>query len=634
MLLRVDLTKEEICTEELDDSVLRKFLGGSGLAAKILWDETTADTDPLSEENVLIFAVGPMTGTAVPSSSRLVSAAVSPQTNIWGEAHAGGSCGAALGRTGYMAVVVAGRASRPVYLWVRDNEAQIVDAGHLWGTDTYEVYDLLLRETDSKACVAAIGPAGENLVRFASIMCDGPAAHALARSGMGAVMGSKNLKALVISGTGRPAVYDDKKLKASINRFYPKLHKREPGEEILYFKKRASILDERAPVKNHLFGEMQSFAEMQRDVVKPAFEAAEYHFCSHCRSGCIMPAEINGKRLNHGESMFPIGSNCLIDDFEALNEAFEICNRSGLDTITFGDTIAFAMELFEKGIITREDTEGIELTWGNGKAMLQTLQNIIDDKGIGKLLRLGVKRAAEEIGGLAPEYAMHVKGLEFSLHDPRAWNHYALQTATANRGADHQDGEIGLYEAGLCPGGQPPAYGYTHIDDENARKAYDNPFAVEGVGKLVAWSQNFTNLIDSLVTCSFIGFPGIWINQPVEEFGGVQPEHIAEWLSHITGLSFDMDEVMLIGERIFNLKRLFNIRRGISGKDDTLPRRMLIHKRGGKGRAADNLPPLGRMLNEYYSYRSWSEEGIPTMEKLSELGLQSIKSLKQLNGYR
>lgn len=624
-LLRVDLTKEKISTEELDNSVVRKFLGGSGLAAKTLWDETKADTGPLSEENVLIFAVGPMSATAVPSSSRLVVAAISPQTNIWGEAHAGGSCGAALGRTGYMAIVVTGRASRPVYLWVRDSEAKIVDASHLWGKDTYEVHNLLLKETDEKACVAAIGPAGENQVRYASIICDGPSAHAAARSGLGAVMGSKNLKAMVASGTSVPQVYDDKKLRESINRIYPKLRKLGPGEEIPYFKKRASILDERAPVKNHQLGEMPSFAEMQRTVVKPAFQAAEYHFCSHCRSGCIMPAEINGKRLNHGESMFPIGSNCLIDDFKALNKAFEICNRSGLDTISLGDTIAFAMELFEKGIITREDTEGVELTWGNGEAMLQILQKIIDGEGIGKVLGLGVKRAAEEIGGLASEYALHVKGMEFSLHDPRAWNHFALQMATANRGADHQDGEIGIYEQGLVPGGQPPAYGYTHLDDENAKKAYDNPFAVEGVGKLVAWSQNFTNLIDALVTCSFIGFPGIWINQPVEEFAGVQPEHIAEWLSHLTGDDFDTEEVMTIGERIFNLKRLFNIRRGISGKDDTLPRRLLIHKRGGKGAAADNLPPLGRMLNEYYLYRGWSEDGIPTREKLSQLGLESMK---------
>jgi aldehyde:ferredoxin oxidoreductase len=619
-ILRVNLTERKMSTEVLDEGLIRKFLGGAGLAAKILWDETKADTDPLSDENVLVFGCGPVTATPVPSSSRLTIAALSPLTNIWGEAHNGGTAAAALRRTGYMAVVVTGKASEPVYIWVRDGGAKIVDANHVWGKGTLEADAILRKETDDKAAVATIGPAGEKLVRFATVMTDGPLGHCGGRCGMGAVMGSKNLKAIVASGTGKPPIYDAEKLRESISKNFPKLRRLKPGDNDIRLIRGYLWGDERASVKNFRLGGLEGFASKLGKHWED-YKDAEPHFCPHCRNGCSLTSMAGGKRLNHAECTVPMGSNCLIDNMEALDQAFEMCNNYGLDTISTGDIIAFAMELYEKGIITKKDTGGIELTWGNHNAMLQILPQIVDGEGFGKLLRLGSRRAAAEIGGIAAEYTMQVKGLEISLHDPRSWNHMALQNATGNRGADHMSGFIGLYTQSLLPGYQPHAYAFTHLEDEKVKEAYDNRFAVEGVGKTVAWSQDFTTLLDSLVVCQFVGYPTGWVLMPVEPFAGVQPEHLAEWLGYVTGWDVSTEEIMRIGERVFNLKRLHNVRRGISRKDDTLPPRLLTQKRGGIGPGRDNIPPLGKMLNEYYPYRGWSEEGIPTKEKLTQLDL-------------
>jgi aldehyde:ferredoxin oxidoreductase len=620
-ILRVDLTDRKTNMEELDEGTVRKFLGGSGLSAKLLWEETKAHTEPLSEENILVFADGPVSGTPFPSSSRLTVAAISPLTNIMGEVHIGGTVGASLSRTGCMAIVVTGRASKPVYILVRDGEGRIADASHIWGRDTFETDAILKKETSGRASVATIGPAGENLVRYATVMADGPVAHTGGRCGLGAVMGSKNLKAVVFEGTTKPEIYDEEGLRKSIEKYFPKTRvlKQEEKDSKAARGYRERWVSERASIKNFQLGEFEGFAQKMEEL-EEKYRVGEPRFCPHCINGCKSIVMLDGKRLNHGECTMPMGSNCLISDLEALDQAFDICNRCGLDTISAGDAIAFAMELFEKGVITGEHTEGIELTWGNHEAMLQILQKIVKGEGFGKLLGLGVARAAAEIGGVAPEYAIHVKGLELSLHDPRSWNHYALQMATANRGGDHTDGFVGLYAQSI-PGFQPHAYGFTHLEDEKAREAYDKPFATEGVGKLVAWSQDFTAVLDSLVVCHWIGLPGIWVRKPTEPFGGVQPEHIAEWLDYVTGWEVDLRELMKIGERNFNLKRLFNVRRGISRKDDTLPQRLLTCKRGGSGPAAENLPHLGKMLNEYYLWRGWSEEGIPTKKKLAELAL-------------
>jgi aldehyde:ferredoxin oxidoreductase len=603
-ILWVNLADETTSITTVDGETMRKYLGGPGLAAKMIWDETSAATDPLSSENPLMFITGPLTGTRVPGSGHYSVAAVSPLTGIWGEAHSGGTWGYALRHTPYMGIGFRGRATSPVYLWIDGEQAKILDATHLWGKDTFETDELIRKETHQRASVAAIGQAGERLVRIAAIMTDGRAARAAARSGLGAVMGSKNLKAVVVRGTARPRVYDEQGLQKSV---------RENSPQTFLDVERAvgASINQMGPIKNWTRGEFEGFDEKLRE----ARSSGEPYHCAGCPVGCWARMR-HGERNLHGEHAGPMGSNLLIDNFDAIYEAFSICNRYGLDCISAGGVIGFAMELYDKGLITDRDTEGISLRWGNHEAMIEMLRKIGERKGFGELLGEGVRRAAERIGEGAREYAMHVKGLEPSMHDPRYQNATAIIDATANRGADHLDGLVARshYNRG---------YATPYLEDEEAREASLNLFAVAGTGKFAAWCQDFSNVLNAIGVC-------IWMAQdrsrrlPTKPFGGVQPPQFAEWLNCVTGWNMDLDELMKAGERLFNLKRVFNVRRGISRKDDVLPMRFCTLKRGGKSIAANNLPHLGAMLNEYYLHRGWSEEGIPSREKLSELELEEL----------
>lgn len=320
----------------------------------------------------------------------------------------------------------------------------------------------------------------------------------------------------------------------------------------------------------------------------------------HCGSGRIVKvttgtyAGVDGAGPEY-ETLALLGSNCLIDDLEGLCLANELCNRYGLDTISTGGVIAFGMEAYEKGLITREDTEGIELRWGKTEALIEMIKKIAQKKGFGEILGRGVKGASEKLGKNSIEFAMHVKGLDLPAHDPRAYNAGAVGYATSSRGACHLAGLSHTFERTL----KAPEIGIPEPVDR---------FQVEGKGITAAKSQNLIGMMDSLKLCKFILFGGITITD------------MLKWYHLVTGGEMTVDDFMNTGERIFNLKRLYNVRRGISRKDDSLPFRSLTFKRIGKG-LTPNLPPLGQMLSEYYEYRGWSEEGIPTAEKLKELGL-------------
>ncbi|MBI2910102.1 MAG: aldehyde ferredoxin oxidoreductase family protein [Chloroflexi bacterium] len=610
-ILQVDLSSETIGSYELDDGLMRKFVGGAGLAAKILYDETDANTQPLSADNPLIFMVGPLTGTPVPSANRYTVAAISPATGIYGEAHAGGDWAGALSRTGYLGMVIKGAASGPVYLDISDNGARIVDASHLWGEDTYKVAEILKAQLGQRTAVATIGIAGERLVNIAAIMSDGPHARAAGRTGMGAVMGIKKLKAVALSGTGKPEIHDQTCLKESIKRLFPSTEEDPARKRSRIMQNYLHITDARAGIKNFTLGGWPGFGEKMAPTM---LEAEESRPCEGCRTSCVVSQLTRGSRHYHAEAWCPMGANCLIDDVPALYEAFDLCNRYGLDCISAGDIVAFAMELYEKGLISQADTGGIELKWGNSQAMIEMVTRMGEREGFGELLGQGVKLAAERIGPRASEYAVHVKGMETSLHDPRCHNAWALQNATASRGGDHMEGATLWFEGYQTP----------YLKSEEAKAAVQNRVAIVGMAELTAWSQDFDNLLDSLGVCKFLYLPRVWLREVPEGYFGVQPPHFLEWLNCVTGWRMDKAEFMRVGERIFTLKRLFNVRRGMSRKDDTLPPRLLTRKRGGEGYAPDNLPPLGALLNFYYQYRGWSEEGIPTKEKLLELGLEDM----------
>lgn len=600
-ILRLDLSTGSIDFEYLDESVCRKYIGGVGLAANILWDETRPDTAPLSPDNELLFMTGPLTGTVMPKSSRYIVAGISPLTGIWGQAHAGGKFGDELRHAGIDGIVVKGQSDKPVYLWVHDGQAEVREAAHVWGKDTWEVSDILQRETDSRASVTCIGVAGEKVVKIAGIMNDGKEGRAAARCGLGALMGSKRLKAIVARGTLPLSFYDEVKFKEQAGKILSfcgnrKLEDRIAGDSHVF---KGFFEFGRVPVKNWSEG---SFKEGY--IYTDSMKDAEPLYCARCPNSCLESYKLkSGERHMVWESWGPLGTNCLIADAEVMQEAYSLCNRYGIDTISAGACIAFAMECFEKGLITRDDTDGLELTWGNQLALMELLRKIGEREGFGELLGEGVKKAAEQIGGTAPGYAMHVKGLEFPAHEPRSLASHALGYATGSIGAAHME-----------------TIGADHLENwmelDNPRTSPElgfpvpfNRFDTEGKGRLVARTQDYSCMMDSLTTCLYLSMSP-----------GIQPSDLPAALNSATGWDMTFDEFMRTGERIHNLKRMFCVKRGISGKDDLLPARILT-QRLTSGGTRGNIFNLGAMLNEYYAVRGWDSDGIPAKEKLIELGL-------------
>lgn len=613
-ILRVDLTTGKIEVESLDE-VARKYIGGSGLCAKILWDETTADTDPFSPENPMVFMTGPFSGTSVLFSSKVRVATISPLTGILGEALAGGHWGAELKHAGFEGIVVKGKARNPVYLWIKDGDVKLMNADHVWGKDTYATDEIIRKETDEKAVVLNIGMAGEKLVRIANVMSGGRDGPTASRCGMGAVMGSKKLKAIAVRGTLKVEVHDKEKLYESIHTILPKITDR--WREMQHKQSSLSVRELAHarwmhhsdhsgdyPIKNWRQGLLEGSTELD---IEARVKRGTPRYCPNCPTSCIEAGKIveadgkEGKRITW-EALAPLGPQCMIIDLKALDEAFALCQRFGLDCISTGGVISFAMECFEKGLITKNDTDGIDLSWGNAEAMVEMVRKIGNREGFGELLGEGVRIAAERIGGTAQEYAIHVKGLELPAHDPRAFNGVALEYATSNVGAHHHSASSYQVE-----GEEDPVQ---RIEVASWCPYSSAPFEVKDKEKMCAILQNLMCMMNSLPFCWFA----------VTYVANIYPSKLVQWLNYVTGWGIDLEEFMKTGERIFNLERMFNVRRGISRKDDTLPTRILTHK----NLPHKHLPPLGEMLGEYYSYRGWSEEGIPTKQKLEELGLEEL----------
>lgn len=601
--LRVDLTTGAVTRQDLPASFLRKYIGGVGFAARLLYDGTGAETDPLGSENPLIFAMGPLTGTRIPMTARHVVAARSPLTGLWGESDCGGAWGWELKAAGYDVLTVTGQSATPVYLWIDDDRVELRDASHLWGLDCYEIEARVRAETSARAQVGSIGPAGETQVLLASIMFDGSHGRAAGRCGLGAVMGSKRLKAIAVCGSQLVGVADDKTLQDSLRQTVPMVKKGTTrmhdygtvgGLETIH-----SLGD--LPIKNWRLGEWTEGARATSGPRLAETIGVGRYACKGCMVGCGREvriasgpyAGVDGAGPEY-ETTSAFGSLCLNDDLESISAANEVCNRLGLDTISSGAAIAFAMECREKGLIT--DAEGLDLSWGNGATVVELCRRMGRRQGrLGELLGQGVKRAAAALGGLAPEYAIHSKGLELPMHDPRAYFGMATSYATSARGGCHLSGLTHPFER------------VTRFAEAGFPEPPDR-FSVERKGELAAATQDLMCLYDSLKVCKFA------------VFGNLTATHMLTWLNAVTGWDMDLAEFLQAGERISNLKRLFNVRLGATRKDDTLPPRILTLKRGGVG-APDALPPLGRMLADYYRHRGWDEFGVPTAEKLAQLGL-------------
>ncbi len=600
----VDLSDRVVSKTEVSEQDLRQYFGGSGIGAKILMEELDGGTDPLEPSSPLLIIAGLLTGSIAPTACRTVLCGRSPLTGIWGESTAGGYWGAALKATGVDGLILRGRAESPVYLWITKGKLEIRDARHVWGLDTFETEKRLCLETDPRARVAAIGPAGEGLAKIASVIFEGKHSRAAGRCGFGALMGSKNLKALVVRGVGKLRGHDPEGLKLLVQEQLPKIKKGAAGLSRFGTPGGVEAVEAHGdlPISNWRGGSWPEGARATCGQTNLPKYFSGHYACFGCPIGCGKSIRIqNGSETlvdSHQpeyETVAGFGGNLLNSDFQTIALANEKCNRYGLDTISASAAAAFAMECLEKGLITARDTGGLELRWGDPEAILALVDWMGKNEGLGALLAQGTREAARVLGPLAHEFRTDVKGLEMAYHDPRAFTCMAANYATANRGACHLESLSYFLGRGI-----PLAdMGYMEPPD---------PHGVDGKAKITFDLQNYMSVYNPLGLCKFLFI------------GRVGPSTIARWVELVTGWEMDQQELLLVGERIFNLKRMYNLRLGITRKDDWLPSRFLVHPRP-QGRAKGVLPHLGRMLQEYYSLRGWSEEGIPGREKLEELGL-------------
>ena len=619
-ILRVDLTKKEVKIEELKRDWCKLYIGQSGFGARILWDELPPKIDPLSPENIIIASTGPLTGTLVPGSGSISYQFKSPLTGAWAETRSGGKFGAMLKFAGFDAIVITGKAEKPVYLWVHDGTCEIRDAKHLWGRTVHETTDILLHEVgEPEASVVTIGPAGEKLVKFAAIMNDYD--RAAGRCGGGAVLGSKNLKAIVVYGEEDIEIADpDKFYEAAMEAFeamkkyvFQGLLGRLGTIGLVNALNAAGALPTRNfatcyfPAANAVSGETlaERYLLKRRACFGCTVACGRYTWVPH---GRYMTPPHEGPEY---ETTDMIGIQSLLDNLEAIVRANYLCNNYGLDTISTGNVIAFAIEAFQRGILTLEDTGGLKLEWGNSDVVLTLIDRIARREGIGDLLAEGVKRAAEKIGKGAEEFAVHVKGLEVPAHDPRGESRsFAIQYAITPRGACHMHPNwAGAYDFvpldnGLRPHGLPwPP---------------PDKFAETGVKRGIAHKLLALHgeLAEMLGICRFY----LWGS----EDSCLTPRRLARLYSTLTGFEMDEFELMKAAERVWNLKRCFNAREGFTRKDDRLPKRLLEPVLTGptKGQVVKDLDG---MLDEFYEACGWDKKtGIPTRQKLEELGLKDV----------
>jgi len=596
----VDLTKRKAEIRSLEDELLEKFIGGVGVGTKILYEEGLKDRNPFSPDAPLIIMTGPLTGTSVPTSGRLSVIALSPETTSYGESDVGGTWGVALKKAFFDGVVIKGRSDTPVYLRISQGEITIEDAISLWGQDTFETSASLKNRWGGRTKVMCIGQAGERLSKIAAIFTDGVHARVAGRGGLGAVMGSKNLKALVVEGDERTPIYESEKLRDSVRRSVPEIRGRTKAfSELgtaggLLFSEEVGDL----PIKNWAWGSWREGAlKISGESLRERMFKKRY-YCGACFIGCGRVVEAStpyGVVRGGGpeyETLAALGSNCLVDDLGAIAVGNDLCNRLGLDTISCGSVIGFAMEAFEKGLITERDI-GYGIPWGDANAMLRLVREIGLREGFGGLLGEGVKRAAEKIGKGAERFAVHVKGLESTMHDPRAFASLGLTYATNPNGATHWSASY-LLEAKFTI----PELGYPELLDR---------FSEEGKPQLVKTMQDYVTMFNSIKMCRFLL--------------RVSPSQVVEWLNLVTGFGHDVQSFLLAGERITNLKRLCNLRLGFGRSEDTLPDRFIKDKRGTGG-AAEYLPNVDDMVSRYYEERKWDDGGIPLPSKMEELGLQ------------
>jgi len=596
-ILRIDLLKKSIKKYALPKKLAREFIGGRGFGAKIIFDELRPGIDPFSAENLIIIAVGPLTGAPIPTS-RCVFVTKSPLTNAYLCSFMGGYFPVELKFAGYDVIVISGKAEKPVYIWIENDYVEIRNAESFWGLTTDKTEEYIKQETDQNAKVACIGPAGENLVKYACVISGKRAAG---RGGVGAVFGSKNLKAIAIRGLRHIHIADNKAFKKVAVELFkevksvPQLLTKYGSVGIVSLMNELGVL----PTRNFVTGVFESVEQIDGEAFDKFTIGKEA--CYGCPLRCGQVRAVKYGKYSGFETVGPeyetvvmFGSHCSNSCPESIIAADALCDKLGLDTISTGYVIGFAMDLYEKGILSKNEVDGLDIKFGNHEVILEIIKKIAYREGFGNILAEGARNAAMRIGRGSAKYVMAVKGLEFPGYDPRGLKGHGLSIATSNRGACHNRGYA-----------TQETRGWPWAEDR---------FGVIGKGKLAAVNQNKGCIIDSSIWCLFFAFR-------------VRFEvYTSKLLPLVTGVPdfSDVNELMKIGERIYNVERAFNVREGFTRKDDILPRRFLEEPMP-EGNSKGQIFEMAPMLNEYYKVRGWHQKtGIPTKQKLLELGLNEV----------
>ena len=585
-ILRIDLSKKKISSQPLTNEQAELFLGGRGLGAEILFRELPRGIDPLSPENKLIFATGPLTGTGAPTSGRYSVTTRSPLTGTIFDSNSGGHFGVQLKRSGWDAVVLDSRADRPSYIWIHDDATEIRNADHIWGLDTHATEDIVKSETHKDAKVACIGPAGERQVLISSIINDKH--RAAGRGGVGAVMGSKNLKAIAVLGNREPTIANKEEFTVAARMSLEAISKNPVTKDSLPNYGTAvlvNIMNEigALPTFNFQRGYYEDADAISGETIRERLLEKRVA-CDACTIACGRATKIPGSdRQGEGpeyETVWAFGAACGVRDLEGIAEANYLCNEYGLDTISTGSTIACAMELSAAGHLSGGPR------FGDAEAMVNCVRLIGERSGIGNELAEGSLRLARRHGH--PEFSMSVKGLEMPGYDPRGIQGMGLAFATSNRGACH-------------------LRGYMISAEVLGNPCLVDRFKTDGKASLTILLQDISAATDSMVLCRFSQF-------------AMNPGHYAHLLQTATGVPFTAMDLISTGERIYNLERIFNARDGFSRKDDSLPMR-LLETPLPEGHSKNTTVALGPMLDEYYRLRGWTTDGVPTTSTLSEVKL-------------
>jgi aldehyde:ferredoxin oxidoreductase len=600
-VLWVNLSTREVKEETLDENLCRKYVGGYGLGAKIIFDRMPAGTDPLGPDAIFGLVTGPFDGTQALGGSRYAAVGKSPLTGGWGDANSGGNFGPYLKYAGYDCVFFTGISAHPVYLLLDNGKAELRDAAGVWGKDTFDTEDILRAEHGKDVEIACIGPAGEKVSLIAAVMNN--KGRAAGRSGLGAVMGAKRLKAVVAKGSLKVPQFDEEKVKELRKKSQAELGGhigllRDFGTPGIY-----NILAEAGdtPTKNWSSAAVVELPNFKDIGVNAVMERqSKKYACYRCPIGCggHMKGSTGEYAYEAGahkpeyETLGMFGTNCLNTNLESIIKANDICNRYGVDTISAGSCIAFAIECYEEGIITKADTGGIEMTWGNHKSIIAMLEKLVKREGFGDILANGLKIASEKIGKGAEQYAMHIQGEAGPAHSPKFGLQWALSYRLDATPARHTQGG-GPYPPGLMP-------------------EYD-PKAVKGRAVIHKRGTSFNHVLNSVGACQFV-------------VGGYSTaNYFVDFMNALTGWDWTMDEILKAGERIANIRQAFNVREGLNSLQFNVPGRMVGKPKMGKGPLGEITVDEETLNNEYFAAMNWdSKTAKPTRDKLLELGMEDV----------